>query len=569
MFLFLHPDWALVQDSPDLENRPTQSSSPTRVVVIPLSTSHLGFRRIIVSLFVPLATILYAIASIANNAVLLSRWRVQYQRDANPCFFESQSSSSSKSGPLTYVGSSAAVITLVLGTVMLWRLGLMFGYFRFVLWWGRRCWGVLGWSLASGSLMLVEGASSSVAGAVLTLLIVPILAGLDLLLILAGDEDVASRGAKRRTVLLFRVFFIANLIAVLLSYVSSVAARNTCAVVNAQGSIRSLIFESALAVSRAGYLLALLRVLVTKVRRVRAPALRYGLRCHTHDLSPAPGAPAVLILNPGDIVVAGAEQTPPVAPEQPPVPFTYPQQSFALNMSVWAVFTAGWVVSGVTEIIFYTDLLRLDLDKRCWVTSEVPSHLLMLTTANSVYALITIAGFLVIIIRHGLRGLVARFLVFWLRRNWAFWLLCLARGPNDFRGDHINVSSSLLTLMKYSFLLPVALVTSDLAVLLRPGALFLHLYRLFIIGQVIVQVTDYVRGVALEHPCQKISLSSETSQARAFFLSKVLNTLLLLFAIRYMSLMSIKIFSGLTIPMVRLSDRQCFTVHRANRLNKL
>jgi hypothetical protein len=164
-----------------------------------------------------------------------------------------------------------------------------------------------------------------------------------------------------------------------------------------------------------------------------------------------------------------------------------------------------------------------------------------------------------LLVTNSLGGLALRWMRYWVRRNWIFIILCVARGLVMFKPDvpGAGVGDGITYLVTYAVALPIGLSTIDLLLTLQSRRIIVILARVYILVQLFVACAGYVEGLASDSPCDQGAVSKNKA---IVVLSKIRTTVLLLFSLQYLTmLIAIKILTGITVPIIKFSDEDRFS----------
>jgi hypothetical protein len=537
--LFLHKDWSHLS-SAHAHSQEYKDLCSRAQKVIGLTPKHPRVLSFVTGWFLPILLLFYVILDLINGILQLSLWRVGYFTPPSPpCFFQYQVPGFGLTvSILRFFGSGTAVLGLFVGVSSLMHSRLGRSYFSFVLWWGRRSYGLLVWSLLSGFTIIL--AEKNVRG-VTDILIVPIVAGLDLLIFLNR-----AKGFQ-----LYRIFFALNALNLSFGYLYILALRNRCytthrLVGNTTAQTFAAIFND---VVSAGYLIALLKVLVRKVRDPYPPALRYGIASHVQVAeSLTPGTPTALILEDRSITVT--------VTDAPRASFTFP--NLAAPLTRWAALSVIWAAFYSADVLLDASLLRVHLKERCWTKLPTPPYAPYLTLVSSALAAVAILSLLAIIVSQKLGLLTLRWMRYWFRQNWILMLLCALRGCDNIRPGR-TWSLGALTFINVAVFLPVALSTLDLLALLKPPRVFLRVFKFLVVAQAGFHFISYISGQAHANLCVKPA----TPSTGLYFLGKLQTAVLLIFSLQFAGMLILKLAEGVSIPMITLSSKGRFTAGSA------
>jgi hypothetical protein len=524
-----------------------------------MTPSHPRLINIVASRVIPFVILLYVCAcAVVFNTLRLMAWRVRYRDQAGalivPCFdLTGPSGGSSVVRVLSTIGSGLGAVGFLIAAVAWGRASLGGSYLRYLAWYARRNYGLTFWVLFSFVMVLVVQGATEINITARTFLIIPILSGLDFLLLLMQESD---RGA----ILLYRSFYILNTLALVINYVANVAALNQCRGGEAElhGPSRPATMFWVVAgalndIGRAGFLIAVCKVQFNKILRPGAPGLGYGLASHLYLTETVPGSPSVLLLGTGDLALFSLVRWDVRITTAITLPFTFPGSHFSRVMSVYAVLPTAWVLLAMADNVMDALGLRLVPEGRCWVTKPALAFQPRIKLAGLFSAILVVVAITSVLRAYRLLWVAFVWTLYWLRRNWLFTILCLARSVNDFR-PLVPMSTAIFTLVRYSVLLPFSLAVPDLVTLLCPGSLFKYSQLIFILQQVTAQVIFYCVGQARENKCGEVY-----EEGGSYFHTKVQNLVLLFFSLQYLSFLSIKIFSGsTTAPLLKLSLKNRF-----------
>jgi hypothetical protein len=162
-----------------------------------------------------------------------------------------------------------------------------------------------------------------------------------------------------------------------------------------------------------------------------------------------------------------------------------------------------------------------------------------------------------IIATQGLGGCALSWMKFWYRRNWIFVLLTFLRAFVFIR-PQISLAKWIGSFVNYAVFLCIALSVPDLILLLQPRKVFIVMYYLFIFQQLLSAVTLYIIGLSMDSPCDRALIERSNTPA-IFLLRKAQNAVLLFHSLHYVSIIvGVKLFEGVKVPMVKLSDKDRF-----------
>ncbi len=394
--LFLNYDWTRNSSSPP-DSKEYQELCTSAQKAISLTPRHPRLIGFLLAWVVPLLLLLYVSISLATTMLQIFQWRVRFSESSStPCFFQISGLSLAVS-TATNLNSAVAGLGLVVGVGALVHSRLGRSYLSFVLWWGQRNYGLLLWSLLNGVSTIIVGKDVVGAG-VVNILTVPILAGLDVLILLADTRRLRP----------FRVFFALNAASLALSYLHSLASRNQCVAEREVGVSATTIISVLRDVATAGFLFAVLKVLVRKALSPFPPALRYGIASHVQvSTSCTPGVAAVLILDDKSVTFLPADSgaAPQVGGRK--VFFTFPSVAFHRNLARWALLPMIWAMLYLADVLLDATLLRVHISERCWTKHPSPWYAAYVNGATASFAVLAVATLITLIVSHKL-GVVDR-----------------------------------------------------------------------------------------------------------------------------------------------------------------
>lgn len=212
------------------------------------------------------------------------------------------------------------------------------------------------------------------------------------------------------------------------------------------------------------------------------PALRYGIASRVMVSLPAPGEPAVLVMDDREISVSPAPFGK-VAPQQQAhrrvAEFRSPPERFKNLVAAWAALALLWVAIVIVQTVLDGARIRAHPVDRCWVTNPGTPVYIVLATINPPFAASLIVALAAIIATQGLGGCAPSWMKFWYRRNWIFVLLTFLRAFVFIR-PQISLAKWIGSFVNYAVFLCIILSVPDLILLLQPRKGFIVMYYLFI-----------------------------------------------------------------------------------------
>jgi hypothetical protein len=505
------------------------------------------------SILAPFGLMLFVAFALADSVLMFLRWEMTSRDGLNngiPCFELSKAEGETGIVRMS-VNLISAIIVVVLffsGVLIIFLGSVGRSYLSFISWWMTRNFGFLVWCILRGVLGALTG-SESIATLVLVFLNPPAFASLDFVILLCGGG--------RWVMWAYWTFYLLNGVSLIMSYLTGLAVRNQCNMAKKSASTNMLSVFTAIVT--AGQLVSLIKIHVQKLQRIFPPALRYGLASHIQVSLPASGRKALLMVGEGDVTIAPADNIEtPSGGSSSTVPFIVPSQRLWFYLTLWSALVLVWLSSSIAFNSITLSLFRVHVNERCWTTHAPPSGLTLLGIFNTAQLSVIVITLIALIVTHSLGKLTLRWFCFWVRRNWIFMILSVARGLIVFRLDvpGEGLGESFSYFVTYAFALPIGTSTVDLVLMLQARKIFMLMGRLFILVQMVVASAGYVEGLATDSPCD----TSTTSKSKTtFVLSKVRTTVLLLFSLQFLTmLITIKIFTGITTPIVKLSNKDRF-----------
>lgn len=549
--LFLHKDWTRVSGCDESSKEYIDLSSESQKVI--KISARAGPIEIFGGLVLPLILFIFVLFQVPYQLVSIVEWRVKYRDEQGvpivPCFFLLSDGrvKMAKIG-LGVAAGGAAILGFLISLVFIFRAHVGRAYFSFVGWWARINYGFAVWCVLRGVLGLVVGATGEGIPSVVVILNPFIFSGIDFIILGSGIQ---------RGLVYYKVFFSLNATCSVLAYIVSVAVRNECDMEARSGAITVLsVFYS---IATAGQVMAHLKLDVQKLRRMKDPALRYGISSHILAPFIGPGEQAVLLFGKDNVALIQGDCT--AAPRfsgDTAIKFVSPSQGLRRLMNLWAASAVVWCALSLCEVLGEASRYRAFPAARCWTTAPMPRLVTLLRIASSPFAAFLVISLSALLATHRLGALSLKWIRFWYRRNWIFVVVAFLRGLDSFRPG-IPLSQGLGVFVNFSVVLCMALAMTDLLLLILPTRLFAYMYRIFVLVQMVKSAIFYVTGLAFDSPCGQTQLMGSNPRV-SFLLGKIQNAVLLFFSLYFLTLLvKIKVLEGVNIPIIRLSDANRFS----------